>query len=264
MTRPRSRSAEVERLAASARSALRSAATPSKFDLRAYLGAPAPVLGVSAPALERIARAILRPPNPLPDGLLLPLARRLWRGATYDERALAIVLLHRSRAGRTPAAWTTASVWVDRATGWGLCDALAGGPIATMVAERPPRLRELIGWSRSSNPWRRRAALYALNRLVRSGNLDGPFRVIDRLREDPEFWVQRAVGTWLRECWKQDEARTRRYLERHAARLPPVALTVATERAPASLRARLRRLARTVSARRTRIAHRPDRRPARG
>jgi len=257
MARPTTFRGEVERRAAAARRALRSAATPSKFDLRAYLGEPAPVLGVSAPGLERIARSILRPPNPLPDPLLLPLARRLWRGATYDERALAIVLLHRSRAGRSEAAWRTTSRWVDAATGWGLCDALSGGPIATMVAERPARLRELIAWSASANPWRRRAALYALNRLVRSGDLDGPFRVIDRLREDPEFWVQRAVGTWLRECWKQDEGRTRRYLGRYARQLPPVALTVATERAPAPFRARLRRRARSARRPRKRGAGRP-------
>jgi len=238
---------------------LRAAARPSDLDLRAYLGSPLPVLGVPAGALESIARSARRELSTRPAVDLARLAEALWRGSTYDERALAIVLLRQDcrRLGRS--AWHRMDRWVDAATGWALSDALAGGPIAEIVAADRARVRELERWTRSENPWRRRAALYALSRRLRAGDLRSAMRVIDRLREDPEFWVQRAVGTWLRECWKVDERATRRYLRRHAARLPRVTLTVATERAPTTYRAALRAVAR----RSRRGPDRPTRPPTR-
>ena len=80
--------------------------------------------------------------------------------------------------------------------------------------------------------------------FVRAGELDKPFELLERLLYEKEFWVQRAVGTWLRECWKKDEKRTAAFLRRHARGLPPVTITVATERAPKEFREELRRAAR--------------------
>ena len=76
--------------------------------------------------------------------------------------------------------------------------------------------------------------------FVRAGELDKPFVLLERLLHDGEFWVQRAVGTWLRECWKKDERRTAAFLRKHARGLPPVTITVATERAPKAFRQELR------------------------
>ena len=77
--------------------------------------------------------------------------------------------------------------------------------------------------------------------LVFAGELDQPFRILEKLLYDDEFWVQRAVGTWLRECWKRDRRRTEAFLRKHIRGLPRVLITVATERAPKALRDELRR-----------------------
>ena len=73
------------------------------------------------------------------------------------------------------------------------------------------------------------------------GELDRPFRLLEQLLYDKEFWVQRAVGTWLRECWKEDRSRTEAFLRKHARGLPRIVISVATERAPKTLREELRR-----------------------
>ncbi len=109
-----------------------------------------------------------------------------------------------------------------------------------MVADDPRRFSQLLRWTRSRNMWRRHAAAYALHDLVLGGDLDRPLSLLERLVRDPEFWVQRAVGTWLRECWKRDPVRTDRVLRRHVRVLAPVTITVATERAPKSYRRKLR------------------------
>jgi len=222
--------------------AFRAEAGPSSnSSLQAYLGSPVPVLGVRTARFRSIVaetarRLVGRPPRDA-----RALASALWRGPLFEERAAAIELLRRKPLARDAGTWRLACGWVDSATGWALSDSLASGPIASEVAARPERFAELLSWTRSPNAWRRRASTYALRPWFRSGDLDRPFQLLERLLDDPERWVQRAVGTWLRECWKRDPNRTERFLRREVRRLAPVTITVATERAPKRLRAELRR-----------------------
>jgi 3-methyladenine DNA glycosylase AlkD len=214
---------------------------PSSFDLQSYVGSPYPVLGLSAPQLRGILRGFVaehRDPAPRD---LNRLAGSLWRGPTYEEKILAILLMDRFAARLDDASWSLLDRWVETAIGWGLSDSLAAGPIASMVYRSPARFREVMRWTRARHFWRRRASTYALARLVQSRELDPPFRLLERLLYDDEFWVQRAVGTWLRECWKRDRRRTEAFLRAHVRGLPPVVITVATERAPKAFRAELRR-----------------------
>lgn len=209
--------------------------------LRSYLGSPVPVLGIRVPDLRSLAKASARRigTRPLPQARAL--VKSLWEGELFEEKAIAIELLGLRPLAHDGPAWDLAARWVDDATGWALSDGLAAGPIAAGAAEHPERFAELLAWTESTNLWRRRASSYALRAWVRAGELDRPFRLLERLLDDPERWVQRAVGTWLRECWKKDRARTERFLRREVRRLAPVTLTVATERAPKGFRKELRR-----------------------
>jgi 3-methyladenine DNA glycosylase AlkD len=110
-----------------------------------------------------------------------------------------------------------------------------------MVHERPARLRELRRWTRSENIWRRRAVAYATYEFEKAGELDETLDLLERLLYDEEFWVQRAVGTWLRGCWTKDRRRIEAFLRKRVKGLPKVVITVATERAPKAFREELRR-----------------------
>lgn len=223
---------------------------PGDVDPVAYLSSPVPVLGARVPELGALVRALDRrdpPPRPVDRRRL---AARLWRARTFEERVLAVMVLQRTRQYRDAATWRMVRAWPDHATGWALSDTVSMGLLAPAVFESRDRYREVASWVGSRNVWRRRACLYAMGRLVRGGDLDRPFRVIDRLAADPEPWVQRAVGTWLRECWKQDRPRTERYLRAQRARVSRLALNVALERAPAATRAKLRALATRADGRR--------------
>ncbi len=225
------------RLAAS----LRSAAKPGTWDkLQAYLGSPVPVLGLSTPQLKEAHKAFARDHPDLRSTEVNALAAALWESATWEEKIFAIGLLDRHRDLLDDASWSLADSWVDGATGWGLSDGLASGPISFMVHSRPKRFAELLRWTKAENMWRRRASTYALNEFIRAGELDRPFRLLERLLYDKEFWVQRAVGTWLRESWKKDAKRTQRFLLAHSPGLPPVTVTVATERSTKAFRETLR------------------------
>ncbi len=221
--------------------ALRAVAPPKPWDkAQAYLGSPVPVLGLTTPQLREVHRRFARDHPDLTAQEVNALAAALWDTETWEEKAFAIGILDRHRDVLDEDSWKLADSWVDAATGWALSDGLAAGPVSFMVHARPQRFAKILQWTKAENIWRRRASTYALNELVRAGELDGPFRLLEHLLYDDEFWVQRAVGTWLRECWKKDAKRTEAFLLAHSPGLPPVTVTVATERATKAFRAKLR------------------------
>jgi 3-methyladenine DNA glycosylase AlkD len=225
---------------------------PTKLNLQSYLGSPAPVLGLSVPQIRTILGSFRKSHRKVTVAEVNRIAAALWHGKTYEEKSLAIGLLDLHARILDDRSWRLASRWVDAATGWALSDSLASGPIAKMVREKSVRYREALRWTDSDHLWRRRASTYAMHDFVLAGELEKPFRLLERLLGDAEFWVQRAVGTWLRECWKQDPRATTAFLRKHVSGMPRVVITVATERAPKSLREELRRnrgavVARTAS-----------------
>lgn len=229
---------ERARIAAS----LRSAAKPGTWDkLQAYLGSPVPVLGLTTPQMRQAHKDFAKDHPDLSAAEVNGLAGALWESPTWEEKIFAIGLLDRHHDVLDDASWALADSWVDAATGWALSDGLAAGPVSFMARSKPGRFAELLRWTKAENYWRRRASTYAMNAFIRNGELDKPFRLLERLLYDPEFWVQRAVGTWLRECWKVDRRRTEAFLRAHVKGLPPVTITVATERAPKAFREELRR-----------------------
>jgi len=210
-------------------------------DLQSYVGSPVPALGVSVPRMRAIVAAFAKDHRDLSAAVVNALADALWSGPVFEEKSLAILVLGRYEKILDDDSWRLADRWVDAATGWGLSDGLASGPIAGMLYAKPSRFRDTLRWTRAKNIWRRRASTYALHRFVRAGELERPFELLEKLLYDEEFWVQRAVGTWLRECWKQDRRRTEAFLRKHARGLPRIVVSVATERAPKSFRDELRR-----------------------
>lgn len=228
---------ERERIATS----LRTAAKPGTWEkLQAYLGSPVPVLGLTTPQLREVHKAFAKDHPDLTSADVNALAAAIWQSPTWEEKIFAIGLLDHHRDLLDEASWALADSWVDTATGWALSDGLAAGPVSFMIHSRPKRFAEILRWTQADNYWRRRASTYALNEFVRAGELDKPFRLLERLLYDEEFWVQRAVGTWLRECWKKDAKRTEAFLLAHSPGLPPVTVTVATERSSKAFRAKLR------------------------
>lgn len=212
--------------------------------LQRYVGSAVPVLGLSTPVMREIRRRFVREHRDWDGKAVNALADALWNGDVHEEKAFAIELLVAYPHVLDEESWRLADRWVDTAVGWGLCDSLGSGPVSEMAYAKPARFKELLRWTRSDNFWRRRVSTYALRNWVRARELDKPFQLLERLLYDPEFWIQRAVGTWLRECWKVDARRTATFLRARAKGLPRVTITVATERAPKSFRDELRRRAR--------------------
>ena len=79
-------------------------------------------------------------------------------------------------------------------------------------------------WASSPNLWLRRAVLVstvALNRPAEGGRVDAArtLAICERLVDDREDMVVKALSWALRELGRQDEPPVRRFLARHEARL---------------------------------------------
>jgi 3-methyladenine DNA glycosylase AlkD len=211
--------------------------------LQSYLGSPYKVLGLSVPRLRGITKDFAKQyRKTLQSNELNKLTNRLWLGVTFEEKTAGIMLLDEFPKLMDEETWNMVDSWIEEAVGWAVCDALGSGPISTMTFLDGSRKygTQVLGWTDSRNFWRRRIAAYSLRRFVSAGDLDWPFLLLRKILYDKEFWVQRAVGTWLRECWKKDRARTEQFLVKNAHGLSRTVITVATERAPMAFRAGLR------------------------
>ena len=221
---------------------LKSRGTPGgNPKLKAYLGSPYPVLGLSTPQMREVRKANESQFKQMNARELNTLSELLWAGPTLEEKSFAISLFDDHSGLLDGKSWSIMNRWIEQASGWALCDSLGSGPISSMVYRDPARFEEALKWTLSANLWRRRVSAYAMRDFVFAGELKKPFTLLERLLYDKEFWVQRAVGTWLRECWKKDRRKTEAFLLGHVRGLPRVVITVATERAPRTFKEKLRR-----------------------
>jgi 3-methyladenine DNA glycosylase AlkD len=221
---------------------LKSRGTPGgNPKLQAYLGSPYPALGLSTPQMREVRKARESQFKQLNVRELNTLSGLLWAGPTLEEKSIAISLYDGHSGLLDDESWSVMNRWIEQASGWALCDSLGSGPISSMLYRDHSRFEEVLEWTLSANLWRRRVSAYAMRSFVFAGELERPFTLLERLLYDKEFWVQRAVGTWLRECWKKDRRKTEAFLLGHVRGLPRVVITVATERAPRIFKEELRR-----------------------
>ena len=150
----------------------------------------------------------------------------------HEGRVLAVkVLALRARRGSEAERTWAYEFYLrrhDRIDTWDLVDLGAPDAVGRYLLDHPRDILDEL--AASSDPWRRRSALYATVTLIRAGQLDDAFRISERLIDDPHEYVQKAVGTILRTAGDHDLERLRGILDQHAATMPRPALRVAIEK----------------------------------
>ncbi len=80
--------------------------------------------------------------------------------------------------------------------------------------------------------WEQRIAIVSTMQFVRHGQLDDSFAIADILLHHPHDLIQKAVGWLLRETYKQDSARLRKFLSTRYQTMPRTMLRYAIEKFP--------------------------------
>lgn len=200
-------------------------------------------------AYHKVARVYLGVPVPVIDGMArewrtgldvagrLDLARRLWDSDVHEGRVAAAKLLTQARIRPDDGVWRLIASWVPQFDGWAIADHVMKAGEKRLVAD-PARLDEVETWLAHPDFWVRRAALvgtlpWTHIRNPKPADLAQRERVLDwleRLADDREWFIQKAIGWWLRELSKHDPQRVRDWLAAHGARLKPFARREARRR----------------------------------
>jgi 3-methyladenine DNA glycosylase AlkD len=185
----------------------------------------APFMGVRMGAVFDLAKTVLDLPGAELEALL--------EQPTHEVRALACSIMGKSAAHRKTSEARRAELYElylrrhDRIDQWDLVDLAARDVIGGYLLERD---RSPLTRLAASGFWpERRTALVATFAFLKRGELDDAYALSELLADDPEPFVQKALGWVLRAAGDIDRTRLTDFVESHAATMPRTALRAAIE-----------------------------------
>jgi len=209
--------------------ALHAAADPFRAEeLRAYHKADRVYLGLTNPQINDLVtdwREALDVPA------RVAVADGLWRSDIFEARIAAAKLLTQARLRPDDEpAWQLIATWYRDFDSWAIADHACAAGAKRLVAN-PTRLDRVEGWTRSEHMWTRRAALvitlpWAKLANPKPADLDTRERVLGWAADyaiDSQWFIQKAIGSWLRDLSKHDPARVTAFLDAHGDAMKPFA-----------------------------------------
>ncbi len=222
---------------------LREMADPeARRSQKKFFREPVRSLGVRVPEIRRLAGAAAKGYRKakLQFAEILDIADGLWAGGILDERVLAIVIVSKFARQLERSHWTQLDGWVDTLSNWGETDGLCCEILAPLLAKDSSLVKNLRSWTKSSSRWRRRAAAVALVKAARAGELhDAAFDICDRMAEDRDDMVEKAVGWLLKEISRTAPKAVVAYLLDNIERLSRTTVRYACEKLPKARRNRV-------------------------
>jgi 3-methyladenine DNA glycosylase AlkD len=218
----------VSDLAETIRTALASAADPQRATgQQAYMKSEMPFYGIALPEVRRLTKDAA---TDMTDAAALRAsAIRLWDAASRrEERYAAMHLLGLPALRADPAVIPIVEHMVRTGRWWDITDELTHR-VAEALDARPRETTALVvKWSVDPDLWMRRIAI--LSQLGRRDRLDPALlvSVIDANRDDPEFFIRKAIGWALREYARIAPDWVRAYVE--ATPLSPLSRREALKR----------------------------------
>ncbi|MCH5346752.1 MAG: DNA alkylation repair protein [Muribaculaceae bacterium] len=127
---------------------------------------------------------------------------------------------------------------LDRGNNWDLVDLVAPKILGDYLAQRPEQQSILDSLAAMENSlWHQRVAIVANWSIIKAGNFDSTFRIVETLLHHPHDLIHKAAGWMLREVGKRGGmSRLLSFLNVHAAKMPRTMLRYAIEQFPNDLR----------------------------
>ena len=206
-------------------SELRSATDPERAaGSAAYHKVEREYLGLSVPQIDEMTK---RWRSKLKLEQRLDLAAGLWASNIHEARIAATKLLNQARIRPDDeGAWRLIASWVPDFDGWAVADHASIAGQKRLVAD-PSRLGEVETWTTSQHMWTRRAALvmtlpWTKMNHPKQDDLARRDRILGWAAsyvDDKDWFIQKAIGWWLRDLSKHDPDRTRAFIEQFGPRM---------------------------------------------
>ena len=208
---------------------------------KAYLKSDLDFAGAPVPAIRATIGSWCKTRPGLTHDDLVGLVRALWARPVYECRQAAVVLLERSARLLGPDDVGLLEDLLRTSDTWALVDGLAANVTGDLVYRFPYLGGTLDRWASDADFWLRRSAMLALLIQLRRG--DGDFErfagYADRMLEEKEFFIRKAIGWVLRETAKGRPELVARWLAPRLHRASGVTVREAVKPLPAELRDRL-------------------------
>ncbi len=201
--------------------ALQQAGTPERAEKeKTYQKSSWTHWGCAFPIMDKVLRQTLKGVN---EDELIALAYDLWREPVWDCKIAAGRVIALPKINDVPRVWGFVTDKVTEIDGWAIGDNLAPAARHCLLADTT-LLDEVEGWIKHDSFWVRRAALIFTLPWAKPG-MD-PSRSLGwaaKLAPEREWFIQKAIGWWLRQLGKHDPDRVRTFLEIHEDNLMAVA-----------------------------------------
>ena len=189
-------------------------------------------LGVSVPALRRLARAHR-------DATLAAI-RSLLRSKWHEERALALLILveryRRADQGGREEIFRLYLSHTRHINNWDLVDCSAEYVVGAHLDSDDIAL--LAKLAKSASVWERRIAILSTRRWIKEGTFGPALTIAKMLLDDTHDLIHKASGWMLREVADRNRASAEAFLRRHSGKMPRTMLRYAIEKYPEALRQR--------------------------
>jgi 3-methyladenine DNA glycosylase AlkD len=202
---------------------LHAAADPAKAaEMAAYHKAPRVYLGVTVPQIDAAAKGWREEDSSVEARVTL--AADLWQSDIHEARVAAAKLLTQARIRPDAAVWDLIAGWVPDFDAWAIADHACKAGEKRVMTDLS-RLDQIETWTQADSFWTRRAALVITLPLAKL-NFPKPEELAARERvlawaasyvPDREWFIQKAIGWWLRDLSKHDAPRVRAFLAEHGA-----------------------------------------------
>jgi 3-methyladenine DNA glycosylase AlkD len=167
-----------------------------------YLKSDLGFFGATLAEIRRSARAVAKK-GALTHDDLVRLVETLWARPVFELRMAATMLLDLNVEQLGPHDLDMLERLVRDSKTWALIDPLSGDVIGKMNLDYPLG-RSLDRWARDEDFWIRRSSLLAELRPLKAGAAFAPFaKRADRMLEEKEFFIRKAIGWVLREMSKK-------------------------------------------------------------
>ena len=132
----------------------------------------------------------------------------------YEEAGFAVSFIYSNTDKLTAETFEKLGDWLESGiVNWAHTDVLSGKALSHFFVNKIVRVEVLNGWIGSSSKWKRRAVPVTLiETLNKDIKLEKMFEIIDPLMTDPDKFVQKGLGWFLREAWKKYPEETEAFL----------------------------------------------------
>lgn len=198
---PHSDAALIERQIRAAGSPQRAASEQN------YLKSTLEFAGATVPQTRAIVLSWRRQARDLTRQHVTTVADALWDTPLYESRLAAVILLaDRKKLIEAPDAGQVERMLRTAGT-WALVDGLAADVAGSLAERFPAQLQPVLDrWATDPDFWLRRSALLALLVPLRRGdraNFEWFSRYADKMLDEREFFIRKAIGWVLRETGKR-------------------------------------------------------------